>query len=266
MNGSYTPSISGPTVLCNSGTGIYTINNPPPGYTITWYSTSNLIRISSQGSNPCTFQKNGTQSALIQATLKSTCDSIVLPLNVWLGIPMIWSSTYTNKGSTYPLVPEASGPESLDSSFSNNSITPNTSTTNNACYLWYVTTTMQLQGQSAVTWSKTYSTPSDISWSQNWNDLKFYFYGLNQTATFSINASNICGSAINNAFDFAAINCGSGCTMNYILSPNPASTTLTIVPDIPPPCGSVITNPQIKQVTVYDSQGTPKKTFTFGNK
>ena len=152
----------------------------------------------------------------------------------------------------------------VDSSLSAQSINPNTSTTNNACYLWYVTTSMQIQGQSSVTWSKSYSNPSNITWSQNGNDLKFYFWGLNQTATFSINAHNACGSAINNYFDFASINCGSGCTMDYTLSPNPASSTLTIIPLVPPPCGSVLTNPQIQQVTVYDTQGNPKKTFTFG--
>jgi hypothetical protein len=209
---------------------------------------------------------NSNGASYVSAKVKYGNDSIIYTLNLWLGIPQIGSSTYTNKGSTYPLVPEQSVPQSLiDSSLSSNSITPNTSTTNNACYLWYVTTTMQLQGQSSVTWSKTYSNPSDIYWTQTGNDLKFYFYSKNQTATFTINSSNSCGSAINNAFDFTAIDCGSGCTMNYILAPNPASTTLTITPDIPSPCGSVITNPQIKQVTIYDNQGSLKMTSTYGN-
>ena len=257
--------ITGPNPLCT--TGSYMVNNLSSGDTIIWSKSSNINMISAQGSNPCTFQNNGTFTGWIQASIKSSCGTLILPIfNVWLGIPWISpSSTYTNKGSIYNLVPEQSAPQMLvDSSLSAQSINPNTSTTNNACYLWYVTTSMQIQGQSSVTWSKSYSNPSNITWSQNGNDLKFYFWGLNQTATFSINAHNACGSAINNYFDFASINCGSGCTMDYTLSPNPASSTLTIIPLVPPPCGSVLTNPQIQQVTVYDTQGNPKKTFTFG--
>ena len=265
LNGTYYTYISGPSPLCN--TGSYYVNHLPPAATITWTKSSNINMISAQGSNPCTFQNNGTFTGWVQASITSSCGTFIPPLyNIWLGIPWISpSSTYTNKGSVYTLVPEAYLPSSLlDSSSISNGISPNTSTVNNACYLWYVTTTMQIQGQSSVTWSKSYSNPSNITWSQIGNDLKFYFWGLNQTATFTINASNICGSAINNAFDFAAINCGSGCTMDYTLSPNPASTTLTIVPNIPAPCGSVIINPQIQQVAVYDTQGNLKRTFTFG--
>ncbi|NAS13574.1 T9SS type A sorting domain-containing protein [Poritiphilus flavus] len=47
----------------------YTVYNLPAGSTISWSNSSNLTRVSSQGSNPASFKANGTGSAWVRATV-----------------------------------------------------------------------------------------------------------------------------------------------------------------------------------------------------
>ncbi len=85
------PTISGPCSICTSG--VFTVNNLPSGYTISWSSSSNITRVSNQGSNPCTFQNNGTFTGWIQASITSSCGTVILPtFNVWVGVPLTPSS------------------------------------------------------------------------------------------------------------------------------------------------------------------------------
>ena len=86
-NTSRSPSISGFSTVCSSGAS-FTINNPPPGTTITWSNGSYLTRTSAQGANPCTFAATGSGSSWIETTLTTNCGNITLPRKtVYAGIP-----------------------------------------------------------------------------------------------------------------------------------------------------------------------------------
>lgn len=65
--------INGPTTTCASGSS-YSITNLPAGASITWSSSSNITRNSSQGSNPCTFSLSGLgTTGWIQARITNGC-------------------------------------------------------------------------------------------------------------------------------------------------------------------------------------------------
>jgi hypothetical protein len=90
-------TISGPTLLCSSG-GVYSINNIPSGDTINWSSSNYVSRVSSQGSNPCTFSGGGG-NGWITATVTNH-GSVTLPhYIVWGGPP---STTSISGPSTTP--------------------------------------------------------------------------------------------------------------------------------------------------------------------
>ncbi|MHB9057164.1 MAG: trypsin-like serine peptidase, partial [Paludibacteraceae bacterium] len=77
-NTARTPYISGSSTVCTAGT-TFTINNPG-GATITWNQSSNLSRVSDQGSNPCTFAAIGPGAGSVQASITTTgCGNVTLP-------------------------------------------------------------------------------------------------------------------------------------------------------------------------------------------
>lgn len=84
-----TPTLSGPSLFCSSG--VYTVHDLPVCATITWSSSSsNIVRSSVQGSNPCTFTGNTNGVALITAIVTNPCGSSVqLSMWVWYGPPII---------------------------------------------------------------------------------------------------------------------------------------------------------------------------------
>jgi len=79
--------ITGPSIVCSPG--VFTVQNLPPGCSITWNPGPYLTMTSQQGSNPCTFAANGSGASWVEATItSSTCGSKVLPkLNFWVGAP-----------------------------------------------------------------------------------------------------------------------------------------------------------------------------------
>ncbi|MDP3912514.1 MAG: C10 family peptidase [Bacteroidota bacterium] len=72
--------IFGPSIVCSSGS-TYSINNLPTGATIIWDQSYNLLtRVSPQGSNPCTFTADYSNSdGRIGAQIIVCCDTITLP-------------------------------------------------------------------------------------------------------------------------------------------------------------------------------------------
>lgn len=137
-------------------------------------------------------------------------------------------------------------------------------TYNNVCNLQQTTTNMIVEGASNIYWSKLTSFPSNISWWQPGNNVSFYFYDINQTAVFNVTASNGCGTTSYD-FGFKSINCGGGggCDIEYIITPNPASNKVKIVPNIPPPCESMTSMSTNGFVSVYDQSGTLKKKVKY---
>jgi Zn-dependent metalloprotease len=69
--------ISGPSIVCSSGTA-FTVNNLPEDATIEWTQGPYITRSSPQGYNPCTFTSTGYGSGWIGANLVSDYSSITL--------------------------------------------------------------------------------------------------------------------------------------------------------------------------------------------
>jgi hypothetical protein len=84
------PYITGPAQVCSSG-GTFTLNNVPPGNTITWSHSSNLST-STVHANPCTFTAVGSGTGWVKATVSTACSSSTFTINqfnVWIGVPVI---------------------------------------------------------------------------------------------------------------------------------------------------------------------------------
>ncbi len=96
------PSYSGSNIVCSWGTAISLIDLPPNS-TIQWLSGSNLARVSSQGSNPCTFSSTGNGASWVSATVNlSGGGSITLPqFKVWSGVPIFTSISGPNPPYIY---------------------------------------------------------------------------------------------------------------------------------------------------------------------
>lgn len=71
-------SISGLLSVCLSGSS-FNVNNLPAGAVVTWSSSSNINRSSSQGSNPCNFTANGNGVGWVQASisLSGGCNKVI---------------------------------------------------------------------------------------------------------------------------------------------------------------------------------------------
>jgi len=79
--------IDGDENVCPSSTP-YTVINLPPAHSITWNSSSNITRLSAQGSNPCNFQSNGHGAGWITATTVGSCGE-TLEIEVNVGTPYV---------------------------------------------------------------------------------------------------------------------------------------------------------------------------------
>lgn len=234
--------------LC-PGPGTYTINNMPPGATVTWESIPNgSIVFSPAGptTNPST-NATGTinGSATIRATVTDVCgEQTIVTLPVFVGLPII-GGTYIMDGQEYP----------IHIWFGN----PNTDY-NNVCNLHMIYTNMSVSGANTVTWSLLQAVPSQpISWGQNGNNLNFYLGSIGQTALFRINATNGCGNFFYD-FGFKSIDCsggGGGCKY-FTVAPNPAQRTVKVsLTDKPMPCekGTGDVPKGITEVNLYNNSG-----------
>ena len=101
------PTVSGPTLLCTSAQGTYTLSNVPTGASVNWTKSSNLTIISQSG-NSLTVQApstNGT-TGWVRPTITGTCG------DVELGSQTVWiqnSATLTYQGAGVEcMVPEKS--------------------------------------------------------------------------------------------------------------------------------------------------------------
>lgn len=96
------PSISGPSVVCSSGTS-FSITNLPDGASISWSTSNNISRNSSQGSNPCTFTASSSDEGWVRATITTGCGNITLPRkNVWVGNILPLGLHLTDRTTGFP--------------------------------------------------------------------------------------------------------------------------------------------------------------------
>ena len=84
------PMISGSGTICSS-TSTYSINDLPPGTSVTWNSSSNIIFLSGNtGSsvNARAYSSTSSGAGWIEATINGVCGNVTLPRKeVWVGIP-----------------------------------------------------------------------------------------------------------------------------------------------------------------------------------
>jgi hypothetical protein len=193
---------------------------------VTWSGTGDVATMTTSGNN-CTLteQQNGQLS--LTATYQGTYATITNTQTINFGAPFLQTAGYDNayNGSTknlgyYPAI------------------------INSACTGYDITTTNTFTGATSITWSLLSADPSPVNYSvlQN-NNIETSLYDNGQTAIFEEKASNVCGTTTDE-FEWEAAACGSsggggGCPEAINISPNPASTTLIIQPDIPPGCNSV---------------------------
>lgn len=235
--------INQPTsAVCNMNT--LTVTNPNC-LVPTWTIVSGPATIASgQGTNTIALQVNGNGAVVIRATAGGYIDE----KTVYVGTPTISSNN--------PPLQNWYGNPSTDY--------------NNVCSGQTFYTNMQVDGATSVVWSRTAANPTNTNWSQNGNNMNFYFWQAGQTAVFRITASNTCGNTVNN-FGFRAITCGGGgggCEQ-YKVSPNPASGSLkVVVPNIPPPCplgtssktkDGTMPELVITEIRLYDNLGNLKQ-------
>jgi len=82
------PYITGPSVVCTSNS-TFTLHNCPPGTSIGWKESRNLDYVSG-GNNNYTVKAYSNDSRTrgwVRVTITSSCDTIALQKNVWVGRP-----------------------------------------------------------------------------------------------------------------------------------------------------------------------------------
>jgi len=99
------PSISGDSHLCSTGSE-YTVENLLPDATIAWSSSSNIIRVSEQGANPCTFTSGsdftsdrGTITATVSTPEGQVARSVSVGLGMKVDIAGSWLVYFGNPGT-----------------------------------------------------------------------------------------------------------------------------------------------------------------------
>jgi|WetSurMetagenome_2_1015567.scaffolds.fasta_scaffold38104_1 hypothetical protein len=185
--------ISGSRLVCSSGSS-YSIPNVPSTASITWTPGPYLTRSSSQGSNPCTFVSSGSGSSWIRATISTNNGSVTLPdYIVWSGKPVM---TITGPTEGCP----------------------------NVQYMFQTQPTGLYSGASNYAWD-IYPYNGYISTSNGGVYAYITFYAPYSASGYQVKvrAQNTCGTG-NYTTNYVWIHTCS----YYLISPNPASETVTI--------------------------------------
>lgn len=246
--------ITGASAVCSS-TGLYELSDTPPNTAITWQVTPGNLFTTSSGTGSSASLTAVSSTAFGYATLTFTLNSgcgnpLQIQRQLWVGKPRIASAQLTDGR----LIGWA--------------------TTNNVCNLVQYTTAVSGDGNTSTTWTRTFASPTNTSWSVNNNNVNFYFWAAGQQATFRVTFGNNCGTTSYD-FRFKSITCSNDPCSQFAVSPNPASTKIIVeVPNIPPPCG--IGNPvplerddnqrnevNIRSVILMDAQGQTQNAEQF---
>lgn len=226
-------TLTGPTLVCNSGTN-FTVNNLPTGCTINWTYSSNLQAYYG-GSNFVALRAIGNGSGWVRATINSSCGQIILPQkDVWVGVPSTPTSIlgFCCNGMEF-------GSESIYEFTVNHA---NNQSVNQ--YNWVVAGGTILEGQGTKTITvKT----AKVTGSQ-----RKYF-------DVSIRVANSCGWS-SYLWRSGYVTSGAGPAM-FSVYPNPANNEVTISftdSFILPETDSTNEVASVSDVKIYDSFGTIK--------
>jgi hypothetical protein len=269
-----TLSISGTTDYICSGTASYTVSGVPAGSTVTWSSNYPTDAALSCSNGDCSIV-NVTRSTaynrevLLTANVAACSGNYTATHTIHLGKPFYTNTGYEIQGVSHPI----------------KLWTGSTSDYNQICMNYTATTQFSFSGSQSVTWSRTYASPSSVTWNQSGDNISTYFFATGQYERFSLTATNVCGTLSDN-YGFSSKDCsgggGGGC-LYYQVSPNPASNTLqvgTVTPNIPAPCDPLPTSVQststtslktatttdrsIQSVSIYDNKGILKMQRKYG--
>lgn len=235
-------SVSGPSTMCV--TASYTLLDQPYGVTSIAWSEDNSSIATINSSGIATSGSNTGTVTFIATVYGGLGCSTIIPINTPVtvlgtaGLPQI------------NLLPYETFIPSDPSSFYYNPV----------CALASTDINLDVTGATTVNWSK-YTSAFNVNWSQTGNDLSFYFFAPSQTAAFRVDASNSCGTATE-YFAFNSIDCSGGggdpCGGEnvFLISPNPATNRVIIVPDTPPPCDELAVANNINSTTIPISKKT----------
>lgn len=234
------PEINGSEIICNCLGTTYTILNG--GNSVTWNISSNLT-ILSQGQNSITV-KPATTSTNGAGYVEAILPTQTIRKDIWIGKARITSAK-------------------LD----NGQYLAHGSTPNRVCKYEQIKTNISLGGTSYASWSMINSSHT-TSWSQQGNNLTFYLWAVNHTATFRITLNNGCGTFTRD-YIFSVKDCSGGgndpCDPTMSIYQNPVDTEIEII-NIPAPCDPVLSKSADNEklfensaATLYDIIGNPVK-------
>lgn len=244
-------SIAGPNEFCN--TGNYSISGGSLcGATVSW-SLGNLNNSPNVGSLSCTNCNTTTLTKINNGTAWLIA-TVTFPNNttftyekyIGVGTPVFrgWYNSPTN--SIEPMTPFSRW--------------TNPGATNPACYTTFINTNTDITANATVVWS---GGGTGVTWGQTGNNLQFYFSDINQTAVFTVDISNSCGTTtLRYRFNSVSENCSGGTMLRVMVSPNPAPDVVNV---------ELIEGDKVKQskdirsAKITDKTGNIIKTFEFGS-
>lgn len=185
----HSSAITGDYLICTSKS--YSVNEIPPGATITWSTSSTNISVVSgtEHSNPCSFQKVSNGNGTINATVSSGCENYSLSYQVHSG-------PYSS--SDYPI----SGPGSAPCN----------------SYVYY--NIPSLSGVTSINWSW----PLDWTYVSGQNTRYLALRTGTSGGMVAVGVNNECGQSGSYSTMYTSIY---GC-YSLTVSPNPGSNEVTV--------------------------------------
>lgn len=263
---SYTPltaTITGNSAICTE-TSSYQINGLPCNSTVVWSATPSAGVVSfNPNTYPVILTKTGNGVINLTATITTQCTSTPVTIsknNILVGLPSFNGAPdyYTDYGGPYPLL--------LTLPFGNHPIP------NEICENHGGITDINIVGATSILWNKTDQSPgASVTWyPDSYNNLKFWIHNSGDWAAFKITYGNECGSS-DVTYKFKAITCDPYPPHSdivtggqFMISPNPASGTVTISPNSKSKISkTTIGKVGIIQVSIIDVNGILKKQQQF---
>jgi len=208
------PELIGTGTICSTFSQTYNLENS--GNNVSWNVSSNLNIISSDNSSITVQAVNpiANGAGFIEAILPFQ----TIRKDIWIGKPRLLSAM-------------------LD----NGQYLAHGSTPNRVCKLEQIKTNISIGGASNASWS-IISSSHTTSWSQLGNNLTFYLWAVNHTATFRITLNNSCG-IFTRDYTFNIKDCSGGgndpCDPSMAISQNPVDNEIEVI-NIPAPCDPVL--------------------------
>ncbi|MEO6870168.1 MAG: T9SS type A sorting domain-containing protein [Ginsengibacter sp.] len=231
-------SISGNSVLC-SGSATYSVSNLPCNASVIWSaSPAGIVSLSCTSCNSTTITKTGDGSVTLTATVSNVCGSNPIVLNKQVAVG--YSLTGTISGSNTPM-------------YTVNSISAGPTTV-----------TFQWPGVTGISCYQSSSNPSvsQTGFIYYPSQSKFWFtLSSGQSITVSFSGTGCGGTTI-------ATRSFTVSTHYYMVTPNPASSSITISPNAQSyeqkTSNIQATSNGIRLITITDVTGVVKQQQEFG--